>query len=166
PGTRPLKLALSLSGNENIEYTETEEIQAFFQRSNITDLYVHGAQDDFEDMWLPSALKHLPHLRALRLEGCRYEGNFPWFDGNKTVDLYLDAFKRMLRLRSLQVLRTSNCTAFSEADFTDATKLNMSAHELQEELSQIVPNTKYCSSELSDEDDFPDSLFDWGIYNV
>ncbi|KAG8732605.1 hypothetical protein FRC12_019207 [Ceratobasidium sp. 428] len=153
PGPKPLTLSLATGVTDSsYDYVETPEAQAFFQRSNITTCHL-GTYGEPRETWFPKILRGLPNLRRLCLRG------HPYLDIEclTTSDemrvcsqlselimigykLDLDEFKDLLSAHHIQVLRLWNCSVFRQGN-----GLDMSAGELEEELSEFVANTRYYS---------------------
>ncbi|KAG8744112.1 hypothetical protein FRC10_010793 [Ceratobasidium sp. 414] len=175
PGSRPLKLAFLLAGDKDGDFTEIPEAHAFSRRSNITTLYLGGPQDNnnFQSRRLSRTLRTFPHLRMLGLEAYHYFEELPLSEPASSgispicpqlrelclfdCELDLDIFKHLLRTHSVQVLRICCCRVFS-----GATELKMPEEELQEALSDSVPDVKCYKFNTND---CPDPYLNWDFVN-
>ncbi|KAG8701425.1 hypothetical protein FRC09_005374 [Ceratobasidium sp. 395] len=150
PGSVPLGIGLAITDLDYLhDFAETPEVQAFFQRSNITTCYF-SAYGKFQVAWFPNILHRLADLRRLCLRNYSYLGR----DSSTKPDdiklcsqlselmmidckLDLDEFKDLLRVHNIQILRLWDCTVFRRGD-----KLDAGTKELNEELSELVADTK------------------------
>jgi hypothetical protein len=166
PGTRPLRLVISFDQEQHTP-TFTAEAQSFFQRSNITTLFI-GGEYARALHWFPYSLGCLPNLHALALQDQSYldhASNDLTNDGDLkhvcsslrelcmlNCKLDLKAFKELLSAHSVQVLRIWDCKIYSEIpDFS-----------LGEELSGLVPDVR-CYNGGSYVGSHEDPYLNWGF---
>ncbi|KAG8777395.1 hypothetical protein FRC12_000385 [Ceratobasidium sp. 428] len=144
PGSGPIRLSLridSITATNN--FTQTEEIRAFIQRSNITAIYVIGAEND-RDTWFPRTLSSFPQLRTLALDyyslvHCDAVGYGSVCSSLRELCLMhctidINVLKRLLGTHSIQVLRVGSHRILDGGP--------QSLEELQNELSKHVSNVK------------------------
>ncbi|KAG8744103.1 hypothetical protein FRC10_010784 [Ceratobasidium sp. 414] len=160
PGPRPLRVAFGSSrDNLSYDFAGTDEARAFFQRSNVTTCHL-TSEEDCDNEWFPKTLKSLPHLRTLGLQDQSY---MFWYNAGAVCaqlrelcmincKILLDAFKKLLRAHSVQVLRLQRCKVFFGEE-------EVEAEALVEELSEYVPNVKCYKGE----DDYSDPYLNWGF---
>ncbi|KAG8698456.1 hypothetical protein FRC09_007225, partial [Ceratobasidium sp. 395] len=68
PGSGSIRLSLGINSTiATSSFTQAEEMRAFIRRSNITAIYIIGA-DNSRDTWFPQTLSSFPQLRTLALD--------------------------------------------------------------------------------------------------
>ncbi|KAG8717343.1 hypothetical protein FRC09_014418 [Ceratobasidium sp. 395] len=153
PGSGPLRMSFGIDPTiVTADFTQSKEIRAFIQRSNITAIWVNGTYtngtyvngETNRDIWFPQTLSSFPQLRTLAL------GNYSLVQ-NDTVgydsvcsslrelclidcNIDIDLLEQLLDTHSVQVLRLAGCNMLDG--------LPQSSEEVQDELSAYVSNVK------------------------
>ncbi|KAG8708869.1 hypothetical protein FRC09_000985, partial [Ceratobasidium sp. 395] len=145
PGSGPLMLSLGINSTiATANFAQTEEVRAFIQRSNITTVYIHGAEND-RDTWFPRTLSSFPQLRTLALSYYSLaQHNAVGYDSvcsslRELCLMYckidINLLRRLLGTHSIKVLRIGGCRMLDDGP-------QYSLEKLQNELSAYVSNVK------------------------
>ncbi|KAG8689986.1 hypothetical protein FRC09_012176, partial [Ceratobasidium sp. 395] len=115
PGSGPIRVSLGIDSTiATSSFTQAEETRAFIRRSNITAIYIIGA-DNSRDTWFPQTLGSFPQLCTLALDyhylaehdAVRYDSVCSSLRElclmHCSIDI--DLLKRLLSTHSIQVLR-------------------------------------------------------------
>ncbi|KAG8787366.1 hypothetical protein FRC12_015652 [Ceratobasidium sp. 428] len=163
PGSSPLKLSLAISEEpwvNSSSLAHNEDFLGFIRRSNVTALHLTGAMGA-QDIWFPQFLSIFPRLHSLALKNYsltqRNTGEYDRVCLSLHVlclisgEIEISLLERLLRVRSIQVLRVSGCETEGDGEPIE---------ELPDTLSALVPNVKcYRTSDR----DCSDPYLNWGF---
>ncbi|KAG8708870.1 hypothetical protein FRC09_000986 [Ceratobasidium sp. 395] len=153
PGSGPLRMSFGIDPTiVTADFTQSKEIRAFIQRSNVTAIWVNGTYtngthvngDENKDIWFPQTLSSFPQLRTLALHNyslvqnnaVRYDSVCPSLRELCLMDCNIDLnlLEPLLETHSAQVLRLGGCRMVDGEP--------QSLEEIQNELSEYVSNLK------------------------
>ncbi|QRW13354.1 F-box-like domain protein [Ceratobasidium sp. AG-Ba] len=175
PGPQPLSLALGFDEDDSSQDTiKSAQGRAFFQRSNVTKCHVRMDPEILQLKWFPELLGEVPRLRTLCLQEGKLIGNYSMnHNGNlqnrrSSPDLRElcifdcvidhDEFKQLLHTHSIEVLRIAGCRILS-----DGLKAIKSIHEVETELSGLVPDVR-CYEEMIYDPRDPRTIWDYAYF--
>ncbi|KAG8787367.1 hypothetical protein FRC12_015653 [Ceratobasidium sp. 428] len=124
PGSGPLRLYLRIHSTiPAANLSQTEELHAFIQRSNVTSLHLTGTTED-ADTWFPQTLSYFPRLRSLALDDysltqhdtAEYNSVCPSLRELHLFSCHIDIdlLERLLRVHSIQFLRVIDSTVVGD----------------------------------------------------